>query len=349
MSLMANKLNKLNLSKFGYTEATPKQGLKAAAAQSATESRKHPPASADGLKMDAAAVKADILSELRADISSILKSELHKAFAEEFGYLKKELQEVKSEIVGNRIAVRSELDAMKATIVEVEENMSSWSDVVTTLQADVADYKTELEELQLKCDDMQSRMRRSNIRITGALERPGSCSPAAISELLKTVINNQKNFPVDRSHRGLAPSRNGKPRVIIAKLHYDQDAVEVLRKARQEGPFQYKGSTIFIYPDRTARDAKICASFNSVRLLLKNRRDVRYGYAHPSRFLITFRGATSEFKDPKEAMAYVKNNIPATEEATDDITATNEAIDDAAAAEDTARDVRMPEAVGGDP
>ncbi|KAL0147726.1 hypothetical protein M9458_056965, partial [Cirrhinus mrigala] len=49
-------------------------------------------------------------------------------------------------------------------------------------------------------------------------------SIVAVSKLLKEVLSLEKDILIDRSHRSLTPKKpNGKPRVIIAKLHYYQD------------------------------------------------------------------------------------------------------------------------------
>ncbi|KAI2646588.1 Transposon Ty3-G Gag-Pol polyprotein [Labeo rohita] len=89
---------------------------------------------------------------------------------------------------------------------------------------------------------------------------------------------------LDRSHRSLTPKKpNGKLRVIIANLHYYQDCVEVLRRAREQGPLRYKGEPNAIFPDYTASVARAWAAFND--------------------------GDSKDFLDPEKAMAYVRSMI----------------------------------------
>ncbi|KAM4536229.1 transferrin receptor protein 2 [Odontesthes bonariensis] len=59
-------------------------------------------------------------TDMRADISVAIRSELKDALKEDFNFLKSELKEVKSEMVNNTAAIRSELDDMKATIVNMD-------------------------------------------------------------------------------------------------------------------------------------------------------------------------------------------------------------------------------------
>lgn len=76
-------------------------------------------------------------------------------------------------------------------------------------------------------------------------ENPGSCTPASGSKLLKEVLKMDKDVLIDRSHGGLqARKPDGIPRVIVAKVHYNHDCVEVLRRARDSGPLQFTTETV---------------------------------------------------------------------------------------------------------
>lgn len=77
-------------------------------------------------------------------------------------------------------------------------------------------------------------MRRGNIRIVSIDEQPDSTSPTAVAKVIKEVLAMDRDVKIDRCHRTAAPARPGdreKPRVIIAKLHYDGDTTEILRRA----------------------------------------------------------------------------------------------------------------------
>ncbi|KAI4877542.1 hypothetical protein NFI96_003159 [Prochilodus magdalenae] len=295
-----------SLRKYKYN-GTASSRPKTLASQSAADRGETPPSPQPEPAMDTAALRADVLSLLKTDISAIIKSELKSVLAEEFSSLKSELKEVKAEILNNTAAIRTEMDAMKHTISDMEEGLSSWSSEVTELRTTVAELKTEMADLKEKCEDLEGRMRRCNIRIVGIAEEPGSCSTTAVSNLLKEVLHLEKDILVDRSHRGLTPRKpNGKPRVVIAKLHYYQDCVDVLRRARESGPLRYKGEPIAIFPDYTTKVAKARAAFNDVRNLLRGRHDVRYGIIFPARLRISFNGDVKEFLEPEKAMTYVK-------------------------------------------
>ena len=127
-----------------------------------------------------------------------------------------------------------------------------------------------MESLQGKCLDMEGRMRRSNVRILNVAEDPDSSSPAFVSKLIKETLKMDKEVLIDRSHWALQPKRpDGKPRVIIVRLHYYQDCVEILLRTREAGPLKYNGSTISVFPDYPPSVARARSAFNEVRKLLR--------------------------------------------------------------------------------
>lgn len=254
--------------------------------------------------------KAEILSLLKNDIPTLLRVELKAVLSDEFNNMRSELQAVKTEVVGNITLLRSDFETMKKTVTEIEHGLSTCSDDVTTLQKSVRELETAVTALQEKCTDMEGRMRRSNIRILNVAEGPGSSSPDSVSKLLKEVLEIDREILVDRSHRGLQPKQpGGKPRVIVAKLHYYRDCVEILRRARETGPLRFKGSTILIFPDYPPSVARARSAFNDVKKLLRGRDGVRYGILHPAKLRITYNGNEKDFCDPEEAMTFVKRNI----------------------------------------
>lgn len=255
-------------------------------------------------------IKAELISSIKTEITSLFQKELKTALSNEFEMVKAELQAVKSEIASNASAVRSDLEAIKTTVSEMERGLSSCSDDVTELQNTVRKLEKNVVTLQEKCLDMEGRMRRSNIRILNVAEDPGACTPASVSKLLKDTLKMDKDILIDRSHRTLQAKRaDGKPRAIVAKLHYYQDCVEILRRVRETGPLHHNGATIFIFPDYPPSVARARSAFNEVRKLLRGKDGVRYGILHPARLRITHNGTEKQFQDAAEALTYVKNNI----------------------------------------
>lgn len=273
-----------------------------------------PPPSPPG-NLDTLALKSEILLSLKAEISAVIKMELKNALSEDFDFLKKELQAMKTEIINSTTALHAEIDHVKANVKDVEGGLSTWSDEVVALQSAVRDMTAELTGLKEHCENMEGRMRRCNVRILGVPETPDSSSTASVAKLLMEVLQLEKEPLIDRSHRGPGPAKpGGKPRVIIAKLHYYHECAEVLRRARTRGQLRFNGEPITIFPDYTASVSKARAAFTEVRKLLRDRQGVRFGLLFPARLRITHDGHDKQFIDPEKAMAYVKRNIiPATD------------------------------------
>lgn len=133
--------------------------------------------------------------------------------------LKSELQGVRSEIANSTKAIRTEIDHMKADIQDMKGGLSTWSDEVASLQATVTSLQNQVVTLKDRCDDMEWRMRRSNIRIASIEEQPDSSSPKAVAKVIKEVLQMDQDIKVDTSHCTLSATKPGdreKPLVIIA-------------------------------------------------------------------------------------------------------------------------------------
>lgn len=177
-----------NLRKYKYTgpagdrlNASSDRNVSKAMSESA-------PPSPNPSEMDTSGLKSETLLALKSNISAVIKSELKDALAEDFDFLKSELQAVKSEIINSTAALSSELDQVKASVSDIEGGLSNWSDEVVALQSTVGELKSELKELKVKCEDMEGRMRRCNVRILGVPETPDSSSSIAVTKMLTEVL-----------------------------------------------------------------------------------------------------------------------------------------------------------------
>lgn len=255
-------------------------------------------------------VKAEILASIRGDIKELFRSEMKELLTTQFEEMKGEINAVKTEVISNIALLRSDLDAVRGKVTDMEVSLTICSDDVTALQTAVSTLKTEVKSLQEKTIDMEGRMRRSNIRILNVPEETDS-SPPAITKLLKETFNMDREILIDRSHRTPQFQRaTGKPRPIIARLHYYQDCVDILRRARQAGgALMYRQARISVFPDYPPIVSRARAAFNDVKELLKGRPGVRYGVIHPAKFRVSYKGTVKDFLDPKAAMSYVKENV----------------------------------------
>uniref|UniRef100_A0AAR2M116 Reverse transcriptase domain-containing protein n=1 Tax=Pygocentrus nattereri TaxID=42514 RepID=A0AAR2M116_PYGNA len=277
---MADKLRK-----FKYDSNTSKLAASTRSTRQRTPEEKDPQRKSSGMSEE---VKAEILASIRGDISKIIREEIRGALSEDLDALKADIKAVRAEIASNASTTRAEITSMKTDIEDVKSGLSTWSDEVSTLQTTVTELQSELAKLRDKCEDMEGRMRRGNIRIAGIDERPNSASPNEVSKIIKEVLKMDRDVKVDRSHRTATSKKpRDSPRVIIAKLHNDGDAADILRRARDHAPLTYNGKRIAIFPDYTASFAKARATFTEARKALRGRGDVRISRSHKTMSTLT--------------------------------------------------------------
>lgn len=144
---------------------------------------------------------------------------------------------------------------------------------------------SQLTQQQAKLDDLEARSRRQNIRIIGIKEKAEDGRQTEFVTMLLPKLLGEEHFDrpveVDRAHRSLAPAKDGKPRAIIARLHYAQVKELVLKLSREKGPLQYHRRPVFIYPNLTSATMKKRLAFRDIKEKCKARK-IRCGFRHPA-------------------------------------------------------------------
>ena len=303
-----------NLRKYSYAKATPATKPDAAdPSKSPTQGESHTsPADTMAESADSADMKAEILSSLKKDIAALIRSELTAVMTKEFDSVRSELNLLKTEVAKNTATLRSDVETVKTTVAGMEGALTMCSDDMVVAQTKISKLETTVASLQSKCVDLEGRMRRDNIRISGVAETAGSSSPAAVSKLLRDVLNLDRDVLIDRSHRGLKArgDTGGNPRVIVAKLHYHQDRVLVMKRAREAAaPLRFNGKVIYINEDFPQSVLTARLKYKDVKRFIRDRGIKDYGLIYPSRFFIKHNGTERQFQNADEAMAYARDNI----------------------------------------
>lgn len=128
-----------NLRKYKFTGGVTATGPKAS---SSTVTTPTSDTRQSGDQMDIADMKAEILTSLKTDIAMLLRSEIKTALPEDFDTINSELLLVKTELATHTSAIRSEKEAMKTTVSQMEQGLSSCSDDVTALLTKVGKQKS---------------------------------------------------------------------------------------------------------------------------------------------------------------------------------------------------------------
>lgn len=256
---------------------------------------------------DTAALKLELLTCLRQDIAEIFITELRAALGDDLSTIRADLQAVKTQLANDKATADAELASLKGTVGEVEVSLSSCTDDIVDLKCKYERLSSEFSKLENKCEDLESRSRRQNIRIVGVSEDT-VVNTTAVAALLKDVLKLDKEPLLDRAHRSAQPRPrpDERPRPIIARFHYYTDCADVLRRAREGQRFGAGNVRISIFPDHTAKVARARAAFNEVRKHLRGVEGVRYGLFYPARLRITYGGVEKDFVSADDAKAYVE-------------------------------------------
>ncbi|KAL7841142.1 hypothetical protein SRHO_G00248330 [Serrasalmus rhombeus] len=217
------------------------------------------------------ALKVDLLAKID-EKASAQAAELR----DQIGKLQAEL--------GNALEqVKTRVEATETRMVELEASVSGHSDFIVSVEKDMLTLRKELATLKDRCEDLEARSRRSNLRIMGMKEgrEGGKKLTQFVANLLKDVLNLETPPLLDRAHRSL-------------------------RKAHDNSC----GDRIRVLPDFTLTVSRRRAAFNEIRSLLRGCEGVRYGLMYPATLRITTsEGTEVRFEDPEKARAFIRSNM----------------------------------------
>ena len=167
--------------------------------------------------------------------------------------------------------------------------------------------KGEIRALQTKCEDLDNRSRRNNLKMVGIAEGEEGKALTAFINILKDLFGLEDLSLIDRAHRlgQVKPNTGQPPRPFILR------AFSMLKNRLSAWPERReishtKEKAIHIFGDLTAVEAKRRAAFNDVRKTLQNNAGAQFGFRHPATFRITMPSREERhFTDPQKAMDFV--------------------------------------------
>lgn len=171
-------------------------------------------------------------------------------------------------------SINQRLDESESRTAELESGVNAHSDAIAALESDMSHLKKELVSLKAKCEDLEGRSRRCNVRITGIKEgRENGQQPSRyVADMLKDALGLEKPPCLDRAHRTLRtrPQDDLPPRAFVVRCHYFTEKESLLKKAAETGMITTSdGDRIRILPDYTQAVSKQRAAFSEVRNLLR--------------------------------------------------------------------------------
>ena len=172
--------------------------------------------------------------------------------------LRSDISSVREELRHTIEPLQQKLSSHDQTIVELECASTDHRDQLTTLETMVSTLQNQVKLLTDKCEDLEGRARRNNIRLVGVPEGAEGAQPTEfVSRLLKDILGLEEKPLLDRTHRTLRPKpkEGEQPRPLVIRVHFFQVRNDILRRTGETSrasPLLYQGKKLFLFPDYTA-------------------------------------------------------------------------------------------------
>lgn len=235
----------------------------------------------------------------------------------EFAKQRTTLKEDVSTLIQDAIKpIQESLGTLQSTVTSFQKRLSSVESVagdnferLTVAESAIKTLQSQNQSLLDRCDDLENRSRRINLRILNIPEgsETGKDPVKFMSDVLMEVMGPDVfSTPpeLERAHR-TPTSRAGErstPRTFLVCFSRFQQKEAALRWARNH-ELKYKGVTIRIYQDVSATLAKKRAAFNRVKQALYQK-NIRFQQLYPARLRVMCGDDVFTFDSPDEAQKF---------------------------------------------
>lgn len=276
-----------------------------------------PSPESDPLPTSGATASADsttvLTAEMLQSMMGSLKTDIFSKIDTSATTIRSEMILVKDELKRSIERIQNKLDAHGVVLSELERGATDHSTRITELEANVGSLTTRVTYLDNRCEDLEGRMRRNNIRLLGIPEGAEGPRPTEfVAGLLQELLGLDEKLLLDRAHRTLrSRPREGEPsRPFVIRVHFFHVRNDMLKRSGDASPLLYKGRRVSIFPDYTTAVAKKRASFGDVKRQLRACPGVKYGLIYPAVLRLTLPdSSTHRFEDPAVAADFIKNRV----------------------------------------
>ena len=221
----------------------------------------------------------------------VTKSELELLLKTQRDAYNDGLEQIISTFNTRLISLEKELSQAKGEIFNLQQKNNHQDSVIKDLSAKLGQASAN-EQISTRIDSLEDHSRRNNIRIEGIPEVVNENWEQSTDKVVKLLRDNLKltqKIEIERAHR-VGPTRQDKPRPIIAKLLRFQDKQLILKNSKQ-----LKGTRIFINEDlcdasrekirnqlpnlKQARSEGKIAYFSHTKLIIRDRPTPASSYA----------------------------------------------------------------------
>lgn len=255
----------------------------------------------------------DAASPAKPAAVTVAMDQLSAEFAKQRASLK---EDVSSLIQAAIRLVQDSLDSLQSTVSSFQQRLTSVEQVagdnfdrLTIAESAIKKLQSENQSLLDRCDDLENRSRRFNLRILNIAEgsEAGKDPVKFMSEVLMEMMGPEVfSAPpeLERAHRSPTSraSRGSSPRTFLVCFSSFQQKEAALRWARNH-EIKFRGATVRIYQDVSAALAKKRAAFNGIKQALYQR-NIRFRLLYPARLRVTHGDNVFTFDSPDEAQKF---------------------------------------------
>ncbi|CAL9692044.1 unnamed protein product [Knipowitschia caucasica] len=231
--------------------------------------------------------------------------------AGEISEILKELRQFRNETSGNFADLKKEVtdlkqnfDHLKIRMDEAEQRIAHSEDKSIELTKVLFHMMRKQKQIEEKCEDLESRSRRKNLRIYAVPEKEeGENMVEFIKKLIREQLNIQEEIFIERAHRAAVISSRctDYARSIIVRFRSYVEKQRVLHAAWGQREVCIKDRRIYFDGDFAAGVFKERALYRSARKQLQERR-IKSRILFPAKLKLFLQdGKTKTFESPREA------------------------------------------------
>lgn len=216
-------------------------------------------------------------------------------------------------IIENNAALHS----MKEEMDSLSKNVASITIKVDNLQGSLRNTKkdanlclSQLEQMQRKCNDLEDRSRRNNIRLVNLPTGMEGDDPVGflqkmLPKWIPDLPAHSSRIEIDRAHRVYSSSNSPKPRSLIFRLLRYPDRQAILQGARKAKPTLPGGARLEFYADYSHETAQKRKAFSTVRFKL-HQKGAETFLIYPASLRVSHKGQKYSFESPESAEKYLE-------------------------------------------
>lgn len=245
-----------------------------------------------------------IHKEIRA-IRSDVKEELD-SFRDNFSKdMKSDLASLREDVNGKLNEIVSDLKETRDRAEEATQRVADMEEWTAAAKEVLSQTLKNQDQMQAKLTDLESCLRRNNIRIYGIPEdTEGSNLQDFIESFIKTELQLQDtDLYIQRCHRafGPKPPQNASPRSVVVYFLENRTKELVLRSAWKKKEIRHDQQRVYFDQDYPAEIQKKRRCYAPIRKLLKEK-GLRFQTPPPAKLRVFFDSGTVIYNSASEAM-----------------------------------------------